>query len=288
MLQVGGRFSGIGLVVRQNLLSALGRLAQASNRLATMKCINRGSDDPAGLIALERLHSEIASLEKASEAADRSRALVHLADRGLDQATRLVNEIRGAVVTAAGDTTSDGQRAALQLEVDAALDALDYIGRTTSIFGRDVLQGGELGLLLGGSLTDLAKLQLPNVAAAALGDENGSLADLRTGGAANLIDGDLQRAGDLLDAAQNRLLGDRTRLGAFERDTIDASQALIDSTLVNLTDAASRIGDADAAAATAQLARSMILVDGASGAFRAHLAYHRTALLLLDYLIEGR
>ncbi|MEQ8790119.1 MAG: flagellin [Pirellulaceae bacterium] len=284
MLRVGTRLSGIDLRAQQNLLGALGQLAESSNRLATMKRINRGSDDPAGLIALETLRSEIVSLEKASEAADRSRALVRVADSGLDQATRLVNEIQGAVVTAASGTTSDAERAALQLEVDAALEALDRIGDSTSIFGRDVLQGGEISLLTGSSPTDQATLELPEVSTTALGDETGSLSELRSGGAANLIDGDLARADELLDAARIQLVEDRARLGAFERYTIDSTQAVIDTKLVNLTDAASRIGDTDAASESARLARSMILVESSSSAFLAGLAHHRASMILLDYL----
>jgi flagellin len=287
MLRVATRLAGIDLRVQQNLLNALVQLSESSNRLATMRRINRGRDDPAGLIALEKLRSEIVSLEKASAAADRSRALVRVADSGVDQATRLVDEIRGAVVTAASGTTSDGERAALQLEVDAALEALDRIGDSTSIFGRDVLQGGEVSLLTGSSPTDQAVLQLPEVSTTALGDESGSLSELRSGGAANLIDGDPARAEDLLDAAQDQLLQDRARLGAFERYTIDSSQAVIDSRLINLTDAASRVGDTEAASASAQLARSLILVEGAVGAFRANLAHYRAASVLLDYLFDA-
>jgi len=286
MLRVGTRLAGIDLRAQQNLLNALAQLSESSNRLATMRRINRGRDDPAGLIALEKLRSEIVSLEKASEAADRSRALVRVADSGVDQATRLVNEIRGAVVTAASGTTSDAERAALQLEVDAALEALDRIGDSTSIFGRDVLQGGEVSLLTGSSPTDQTVLQLPEVSTSALGDESGSLSELRSGGAANLIDGDPARAEELLDAAQDQLLQDRARLGTFERYTIDASQAVIDNRLINLTDAASRIGDTNAASESAQLVRSLILVEGAVGAFRANLAHYRVSSRLLDYLLN--
>jgi flagellin len=284
MLRVGTRLSGIDLRAQQHLLTALGQLAESGNRLATMRRINRGSDDPAGLIALETLRSEIVSLEKASEAADRTRALVQTADSGLDQAARLLNEIRGNVVTAASGTTSAEQRAALQIEVDAALDALDRIGGSTSIFGRDVLQGGELRVLVGGNPAALATLELPVVDSAALGDEDGSLAELRSGGTANLVDGDLSRAAELLDGAQSQLLESRARLGAFERYTIDTTQAVIDSQIIQLSDAAGRIGDTDAAAESARLARSLILVEGGFLALRSGFGYRRASSLLFDRL----
>ena len=281
MLRIGSRFSGVDFAAQTKLFGALNDLAESSNRLATLRRINKGSDDPAGLIALETLRSELVSLDKAVEASERTRALVRVADSGLSQATSLLNDIRGNLVTAASGTTSDAEKAALQLEVDAAIEALDRIGASTSLAGVSALDGSSLTVLVGPSPADTTTLELPGIDSSALGDGSGIVADLRSGGSANLVDGDLNRASEIIDAALSQAFDDRARLGAFERNSIDSTQNVLNSTIQNISGAISQIGDADIGRETANQARSLILVESSAAAFRDTVESRRAALALL-------
>ena len=128
MLPIG---AGAGNTTRQTqqIQRAFDRLNETSVKLATLKRINKGSDDPAGLIAATELHREITALEEASAATERSRALVHVADSGLGEAGDLLNELEGNIVAAANDTLSSDERAALQIEIDAAVEPTIEVNR---------------------------------------------------------------------------------------------------------------------------------------------------------------
>ncbi len=140
-MRIGSALVGIDQSAHQSLLKAAAQLHQSSLRLATMWQINRAADDPAGLIAAETLRAEVTALEQASRNADRARGMVHVADAALGQVSELIGRIRQNVLAASGSPLSEAEQAAYQLEIDAALEAINYIGRTTELGGRRLLDG---------------------------------------------------------------------------------------------------------------------------------------------------
>ena len=132
---------GIDLTILKSLASAQNKLNTASLRLATFQRINSGSDDPAGLIATEALRAELVAFEAAERNAGRAAAAISVADSGLGQVSSLLNTIREKVLDSSSNLISDAERAANQIEIDAALEAIDRIGNTTSLGGVNLLQG---------------------------------------------------------------------------------------------------------------------------------------------------
>jgi len=120
----------------------MGALGETLTRLSTGLKINSGKDDPAGLIASELLKAQITGTTKAITNTQRANALIATADSSLGQISNLLNDIKGLVVEAAntGTMTAD-QIAANQLQVDAALDSIDRIARTTNYGGKKLLDG---------------------------------------------------------------------------------------------------------------------------------------------------
>ncbi len=160
MTRIGGALSGTDLTIQHNLLRAFAQLDQSSRRLSTMQRINSGRDDPAGLIATEQLRAELVSLEKAVDNTYRAASTIHVADAAMSQTSRLLNTIRGNIITAASSTTSDAERAALQMETDAALEALDRIGNSTSLGGRKLLNGSAGFEISGVNSEQIADIQV--------------------------------------------------------------------------------------------------------------------------------
>ena len=56
-MRVGSNLSGIDMTAQHNLMRSLSMVNKASTRMATLKRINSGGDDPAGLIALENMQA---------------------------------------------------------------------------------------------------------------------------------------------------------------------------------------------------------------------------------------
>ena len=443
-MRIGTSLSGMDLTALNNLYKAQTALNKSSQRLSTMRRINSGADDPAGLIAVEQMLSELTSIRAASDSAARAAGMIHVADSGMSQVSGLLNTIRGNVMDVAGGNLSDAEVKAKQIEIDAALEAVDRLGNYTSFGGRKLLDGsaglnvsqtnaaqvtnidvhynaggGEqtpdievvsaatsaelthtsatgalaedttlvitgnegtvsLDFSTGATLADVAQavnattdgsgvtasvdgneltftstdvgsdagvsveaavgtfdvgsghadgtdvvarvngaeitgrgnaievstgtltaeiefaegfsgsvdpitisrgamtfnfsphlnkstmLALPNISASALGGSAGRLSDLATGGSASLTSGNLSGAIEVLDTARDQVLEARARAGAFEKYTIESSQAVLDEMDENISSAVSNIFDTDVAAEMSRLVQAQILTDAAT------------------------
>lgn len=253
MSRIGSTLAGFDRAIQNNLLRSFTKLNESNLRLATLKRINKGSDDPAGLIAYEQLVSELTAVNQAQTNAARAVTVVRTADSGLSQVSGLLNTIRDRLLASAG-TTSKTEQAANQIEISAALEAIDRFSGGT---------GEDLTFLFSVDPGDAVTLTLPDVRTVALGGASGRLSDLAEGGTASISSGNISDAIKILDAASSQVLDARGRLGAFEKSTIGSSLAVLATTEVNLSAAISRIGDADLAAETALLVRNQILANSA-------------------------
>ena len=264
-MRIGSRLSGADLAAQRHLMLAFAQSQVANTRLAAMIRINRGSDDPAGLIAMEQLQAELTAIRAASDNAARAGGMVHVADAALREVTGLLSSIRGHVVQAAGGL-SDAEIDAKQIEVDAALEAIDRIGNYTSFNGRKLLQGDGLTFNFSPDVDDPVTLAMPNVNSAGLGGAGGLLSDLASGGSASLKSGNLAQALDVLDAAREQTLDARATLGAFERYTVESTARVLGSMELNIASAKSLIGDADVAEETSRRTAADIKVQAAISA----------------------
>lgn len=141
----------MGLRVNTNVgaLSALRTLSLSSlqevktfERLSTGLRINRASDDPSGLVVLQRLRSEITAIGQAIDNTQNGQNLVTTADAALGQVADQLSGLR-AYVIAGLNTATNGPLAlgALQDSIDQGLGAIDRIGATTRFDGRNLLNG---------------------------------------------------------------------------------------------------------------------------------------------------
>jgi len=272
----GGDYSALS-----NLNKVYQQLTAISLKLSTGKRINQGAYDPAGLAASELLNSELVSIEQASQNASFVRYATAIADAGMGQSLELLRTIRSNVVAAADGSLTDQQRAALQYEVDAALQAINQIGSNTSFAGRKLLDGSTLKVQLSADPSSTVSLEMPNITAADLGGSAGHLIDLASGGSANLQDGDLEKAQAILDQAELQILNARAKNGAFEKYSLETAAANLDSMQVNLTSTLSDIRDTDMAQATSELIRTQILAHSLIGVLKSTLENRNLMLELL-------
>jgi len=112
-------------------------------RLATGLRINRGRDDPAGLIISETLRSEIRGVSQAVSNSIRASNVLSTAEGALHEVSALLLELQALVVATANEgALLDEEVRANQLAVDSILDSIDRIGNTTT-FGNDKLLDGS-------------------------------------------------------------------------------------------------------------------------------------------------
>lgn len=117
-------------------------LSQSLSRLSTGLRINRGKDDPAGLIASENLRSEKAGINAALKNAERADQVVNIAEGGLQEVSNLLTELQGLLTTSANEAgLSESEKEANQLQIDSILQTIDRVAGATSFQGTKLLNG---------------------------------------------------------------------------------------------------------------------------------------------------
>lgn len=136
---------------------------QIFEQLATGRSINRGSDNPSGLVLLEQLNAETKALSQAIENSQSASNLVNTADAGLAEIGDLLTGLKAESIAAMNTgALSDGQVRALQNSVDQRLAAIDRIASTTR-FGDLSLLNGNLGFNITGASNELTNIQVNSV-----------------------------------------------------------------------------------------------------------------------------
>lgn len=135
--------TNVPAMIAQRVLSQNSNdLNTALNRLSTGLRINRGKDDPAGLIASENLRAEMAGLGQAISNAERADQVVNIAEGGLNEVSSLLTELQSLVTQTANSAgLSIEEKEANQLQIDSILQTIDRISTSTSFQGKRLLNG---------------------------------------------------------------------------------------------------------------------------------------------------
>jgi flagellin len=135
--------TNIPSVIAQQRLNRSGADLQVRlERLSTGLRINRGKDDPAGLIISERLGTDISNIEQAIKNGERASAVIATTEGALTEITDLLNSIKALAVEAANTgAISAEERAANQLQIDSAIQSITRISNTATFGGLKLLDG---------------------------------------------------------------------------------------------------------------------------------------------------
>ena len=135
--------TNVSSLLAQRSLGATNKALNTSlERLSTGLRINRGADDPAGLIASENLRSQKVSITSAIDNAERAEQVVNIAEGGLGEINSLLLEVQSLVGASANEAgISEAEKQANQLEIDSIVQTIDRIASTTSFQGTKLLNG---------------------------------------------------------------------------------------------------------------------------------------------------
>jgi flagellin len=132
------------IIAQGRLRTNTGDLQTRLERLATGLRINRGKDDPAGLIASEILRSEISAIGQAIDNSQRAINVISTAEGAINETSRLLLDLRSLIVNTANEgALSDEEIEANQLEIDNILASIDRISNTTSFGTKKLLNGSQ-------------------------------------------------------------------------------------------------------------------------------------------------
>lgn len=136
-------------------------LQTSLERLSTGLRINRGKDDPAGLIASEALRSEKVAITAAISNAERADQVINIAEGGLTEISNLLTDLQGLIGQSANEAgLSSEEKEANQLQIDSILQTIDRIANSTSFQGSKLLNGSFDYTTSGVNQTELSEVRI--------------------------------------------------------------------------------------------------------------------------------
>ena len=130
----------------RNLTNVSDNFIRSIERLSSGLRINRGADDPAGLIISENLRAQILGLAQATNNAQDAANLVKTAEGALDEIQNLLRTMRQLAVHAANTGVNDLNAVqADQTQIRSALESINRIAEQTQ-FGTKRLLDGTAGI----------------------------------------------------------------------------------------------------------------------------------------------
>lgn len=130
------------LTARTNLARTNDDLQVRLQRLSTGLKINRGADDPAGLIVSERLRTEINGVNQSIENIERAANVIATTEGALQEINALLVSIKALTIESANTGAfSKEEIEANQLQIDSAVESITRISNTASFAGLKLLNG---------------------------------------------------------------------------------------------------------------------------------------------------
>jgi flagellin len=130
------------IIAQANLGKTQEELNLRLERLSTGLKINRGKDDPAGLIISERISSAVQGVDQGIKNAQRASSVISTAEASLSEVNDLLNSVRALIVQSANTGgNSEEERKANQLQIDSAIQSITRISNTASFGGLRLLDG---------------------------------------------------------------------------------------------------------------------------------------------------
>ena len=149
------------MIAQTNLARSTADLNLRLERLSTGLRINRGADDPAGLITSERLRSEISGLNKAVSNSERASSLIATTEGSLVEVADLLNSIKGLIIEASNTGgISQEELEANQLQIDSAIESITRISNTASFAGLQLLNGNLDYVLSGLNSSEISQARI--------------------------------------------------------------------------------------------------------------------------------
>ena len=229
--------------------SAQMSLSKSIDRLSTGKRINSAADDAAGNAISTRMTSQIRGLNQAVRNANDGISLTQTAEGGMNEIVNMMQRMRELAVQSASGTLANSDRTNLQAEVTALKAQVNDVAGKTNFNGVSLLNtAGPVAIQTGINSGDTVNIGLANVTATGLSI---NAIDISTAAGAGT-------ALTALDTALNTITTAQANLGASQ-NRLQATVSSLVNRSTNLSEARSRIQDANFSDESTNLAKAQIL-----------------------------
>lgn len=272
------------MIAYRNIMINGALAGKAMERLASGMRINRASDDPAGLAISEKMRAQIRGLEMASRNVQDGISMIQVAEGGVKEIQSMLQRMRELAVQAANGTNSPEDRKNIQDEIDQLTRGIDDIANgtefnTIKLLNANAADAGEVKLQIGANEGQFFGVKLQNMNSEALGingNTNKYGVDVSTAEKASA-------AIKVFDDAINKASSFMSSLGASS-NMLEHRINYLENTIGNLTEAESRIRDADMAKEMMNYTKYSVLQQVAQAIFSQVLKQQESTIQLLKSL----
>ncbi|TZG25086.1 flagellin [Sphingomonas montanisoli] len=250
-------------------------LGTAMERLSSGKRINSAKDDAAGMAIASSMTSSVRGMSVAIRNANDGISLAQTAEGALGEVTNMLQRIRELAVQAANGTYQASDRANLQTEVLALQAQMTDVVTNTKFNGNTLFSATTTAATFdiqtginSGDRTTISVSGLDKVAASY--NATVKVDDVTNASAAIGI----------ADTALTQVSTVRAGLGATQ-NRLEAAVNLLTANVTNLSEARSRIEDADFSAESTALAKAQILSQASTAMLAQANQSQQTVLSLL-------
>ena len=232
-------------------------LSTAMERLSTGQRINSAKDDAAGLAISESMTAQIRGMNQGIRNANDGISMAQTAEGALDEVGNMLQRMRELQVESLNGTYSTTDKANITSEQNALADQIGSIVTNTSFNGKNLFAtaSNTVSIQTGANSSDTVSMSLTQLNATS--SKLSGIVDFTTGTMKTGVT--LQNFDDAIGEVSTTRAG----LGATQNQLQSAvNNMTTDST--NLTDAKSRITDADFSAESTNLAKAQILAQAST------------------------
>ena len=273
----------------RNLQNNTLSLNQSLQRLSSGFRINRGSDDPSGLIISEQLRGQLSGIKAAQRVVGETTNFFNTAEAAMDEVSRMLVDIRGLATAAVNGATTADQRKALNFAFKNAVDSIDRIFAKTNYAGDAIFANNSRTFQLGEKTGDTIKFTFKDVTAGNMTmTVNGTSLNfskftilMNAASSTLLTAGVASRAIDRIEDSIKNISLYRGAIGAISKNTLQSQQRYLGIYMENLTASESYIRDTNMAQETSTFTRNQILVQASTAVLAQANTVSQNVLQLL-------
>ncbi|MGE7021405.1 flagellin [Solibacillus cecembensis] len=270
-----GSWMATGLTIYNSYNRNYNAMNKALLRISTGYRINSAADDPAGLAISEKMRAQIRGLNMAGKNIQDGISMIQTAEGALNETHAIIQRMRELSVQASSDTMTDDDRKLIDIEFQELKKEITRISKDTEFNTRTLLNGDykdkPLKLQVGANSGQTIDIFIGEVSSTSLGMDDLSIATRE----------DAEKSLSALDDSLKQTSKERSRLGAYQ-NRLEHTYNVTMNTAENLTDAESRIRDADIAKEMMNFTKASILMQASQYVMRLHMQQAHSILQLLD------
>lgn len=254
---------------------------KAMLRLSSGKRINCAADDAAGLTISQSMEAQINGLNVAIRNSQDGISMLQTSEGGLSETQSILQRMNELATQAANDTNGTLDRTAIKNELTELGKEIEHIASSTNFNGTNLLSSPSTLTLQIGATSNSYDLMGINFGALNIGS---TLANIATGNSIDVSNStNAHNSISVIQSAINSISTARSTIGAYQ-NRLEYNIDNLNNEAENLTEAESRITDADMAKEIMQYAKYNVLQQVTQAMFAQSLKEPDKVIKLLDSL----